>query len=252
MSLLPRMATEFEGMTIDRPARPLPWRFSLAALLKGVSLVCLVLAIGVGWVLPAVRWRTDLIRVQNAGAQVYCKPARSIPWDWLRRTGLAEQVLFPDAKSLKRLATNEALRDTAKLPGVLYLRANGPQVDDSGVSALAPLKQLRFLDLSETQLTNAGLVEIARLAELRMLDLRFTQVTDAGLKSLSRLEQLNYLALRGTTVGDAGLDVLAGMKSLNEIDLRDTQVTPAGLQRFATARPEISVLLTETPTWGEP
>ena len=55
---------------------------------------------------------------------------------------------------------------------------------DAGLKELAPLTQLRTLDLNETGVTDAGLKELAPLTQLRTLDLSETGVTDAGLKEL--------------------------------------------------------------------
>jgi hypothetical protein len=102
-----------------------------------------------------------------------------------------------------------------------------------GLKNLAPLSQLREINLNRTAITDNGLKELAGLTELRSLVLGSTAVTDDGLRELARLSKLTALQLPETKVTDAGMQHLAGLTQLRTLNVRGTQVTEAGLKELA-------------------
>lgn len=107
-----------------------------------------------------------------------------------------------------------------------------------------PGKPIVGVDLSFKQVTDADLKELAPLKNLKNLNLAyprhrdddFTQprlVTDDGLKHLAQLNNLTAIDLTGTKVTDAGLKHLAPLTKLTALDLSRTEVTDDGLKHLA-------------------
>jgi Leucine-rich repeat (LRR) protein len=133
-----------------------------------------------------------------------------------------------------RGATDEKILPLAWLTPLRDLDVgNSYNVTDVGVLALAPLRELRKLDLYYVTLTDAGMKALAGFQELRTLSLSWTKITDAGLKELAGLRQLTTLDLSSTAITDAGLEHLAGLAHLETLNLSGTGVTGAGLAHLA-------------------
>jgi hypothetical protein len=64
------------------------------------------------------------------------------------------------------------------------LYGNPAKITDEGISHLANLKDLEYLDLSDTLVTDAGLKHLEGLAKLEELYLHNTHVTEAGVREL--------------------------------------------------------------------
>ena len=110
------------------------------------------------------------------------------------------------------------------------------QVTDEGLKALAGLKSLQVLILSDTPVTDEGLKQLAGLTNLQSLWLGNTSVTDEGLKELAGLKSLQSLFLYNTGVNGTGLKALAGSKSLQLLNLGGSPVTDAGLKALAGSK----------------
>ena len=67
-----------------------------------------------------------------------------------------------------------------------YLGLAGAEIDDDAMPAIAQLRLLEVLDLSETQVTDAGLLPLGELQKLHQLDLSGTKVSAAWVKAVSR------------------------------------------------------------------
>ena len=76
-----------------------------------------------------------------------------------------------------------------RFQGAVWVRLPRTKVTDNDLKALAPIKNLEILDLSDTKVTDAGLKELAPLTKLKSLTLPNTHVTDAGLKELVALKE---------------------------------------------------------------
>ena len=75
-------------------------------------------------------------------------------------------------------------RENGSVVGVSLIN---DKVTDAELKELAPLKNLRKLDLNGNMFTGAGLKHLAPLEKLQELDLSRTSVGDAGLKELARI-----------------------------------------------------------------
>lgn len=148
---------------------------------------------------------------------------------------------------------NQAVKSVANLggrvgrdstdPNSTTIEANlaGTRMTDEELKALAPLKEIRKLDLSSTKVTDAGLKELAGFKLLEYLDLTSTDVSDAGMKDLAGLENLNTLILSHTKVSNTGIVQLASLKKLQKLDLFGTVVTESGVAALKRSLPACKI-----------
>jgi len=103
----------------------------------------------------------------------------------------------------------------------LTLESNsGNFVSDDGLSCLARLTELRFLNVSNCRgITDRGLQKIDHLRKLRTLRLNSTSVTDQGLPHLAGLTQLENLSLRSTSITPPGLKQLGALLRIRKLTL---------------------------------
>jgi internalin A len=133
--------------------------------------------------------------------------------------------------SLPFLVTDAGIKELAPLSQLRTLELLGCQVTDAGLKELAPLAQLQTLMLKRTDITDAGLKELAVLQNLRDLDVSITAVTDAGLKHLAPLTHLHRLDLSGNrAITDAGMKELPHLKELDTLWLYGTRVGDSGMK----------------------
>ena len=230
-------------LPVRHPLRVQIWpRFSLRLLLAVFSVLCIAIGFTSSYLVPALRWRFQMISLREGGATIYLVPAARIPWDWLPPTRPVQQVLFPAEYERGPKATDQVLTHLKGLHGVEYVRARGSGVTEVSLPQFMQLKSLWLLDLDSTLIGDSGLGALAKVTSLRMLSLRKTLVTAEGLKPLAKLPKLRYLALTGTSVGDACVELLASFPSLREVDLRETQVTSGAMERLQSLRPDLLII----------
>ena len=241
-----------------------PWRRFLRFSVRGLIVLVLVFAIGLGWLVRAQIQHEAVAAITNAGGSVTYgwevknrKPLRGAnPWapKWLVDLigvdyfGHVTAVEFPASSNptdavFTHLADLTRLEDLfvyapsltdghlARLEGLTYLNVlviGDTQVTDAGLVHLSGLTSLSYLSLANTHVTDRGMKHLNGLS-LWSLDVSGTEVTDVGLDELARMTSLKGLALADTKVTDTGLAHLKGMKNLSQLHLRDTQVTDAGL-----------------------
>lgn len=141
----------------------------------------------------------------------------------LRRLEL-DQGIFTDAgmAHFKGLVKLESLG--------LY---NCKAITDVGLTNLAGLRNLRWLNLGSTRITDNGLAHLAGLRNLRTLDLGTTRISDAGLEHLKGLAQIDTLLLFETRVGDRSMEIIAGFPNMRRLVLASTRITDNGLAHLA-------------------
>jgi hypothetical protein len=161
---------------------------------------------------------------------------------------------------------NAGLEQAAALTSLRRLTLP-PRIDDAGIAALKPLRQLEELDLrTHRDLTDAGIAHLAALPGLRRLKLppqttddalrslrplaslegldvsRCRDVTDRGLAEIAALPALKSLSLAGDRgISDAGLAHLAQIPTLTNIRLRNTKVTAEGVAQLKAALPRATI-----------
>jgi hypothetical protein len=123
--------------------------------------------------------------------------------EWLDLSGIpitdAGVAVVADMPELTQLflegtqATDASIPTIAKLNKLAELDLSRlPGIGDDGLAALAPLKQLKILHLSNSPIGDAGLVHLQSLKRLESLDVEGTKVTPEGLKRLrAALPKLN-------------------------------------------------------------
>ena len=106
-------------------------------------------------------------------------------------------------------------------------------VKDRQLKHVGRLRGLRILRLVYSGNTNAGIAELAPLVELRELELSRTGVTGDALKYISDLKHLESLDLSGACcIDDQSLEPLKDLPKLRELVLFDTPVRGVGLKSF--------------------
>lgn len=103
------------------------------------------------------------------------------------------------------------------------------RLTDQGFRSLAPLINLRVLNLKGSCVTDQGLVVVSGLLNLRNLNLAdCPHITD--LDSLRTLAKLRRLDLSGCVqITDEGLHVLSFLRDLRALHLRGLPITDDGL-----------------------
>jgi Leucine-rich repeat (LRR) protein len=125
--------------------------------------------------------------------------------------------LFADSPELEKLVLSK--------PVQTYIPWN-----DSVFQALAPLKNLKEVRVSQTRLPGVSLSKFP----LTHLDMNYVVMfNDDGAAGLKGMTTLSKLYLRGTSITDDGLKSLADLVNLTELDLSDCNVTDAGLASLA-------------------
>jgi hypothetical protein len=110
--------------------------------------------------------------------------------------------------------------------------AVSPSLALCDLAAIAGLKHLMHLSLSETATSDAGLSHLTECQNLQRLYLDETKLTDAGLACLCSLPSLQTLVLSGTDVTDAGLAHISECRKLVSLTLNRTAVTDGGLAQL--------------------
>ena len=126
--------------------------------------------------------------------------------------------------------------------------AGGTVITDLGLAKLAPLKNLRRLDLSGAKLTAAGLKSLRNFPKLERLSLwNCTALDDAAAAVYAALPSLANLDLSDTAAGDKTLEMLAAHPRLKVLYLTDTKVTPEAVQAYRAKRPAVFVSWARRP-----
>jgi Leucine-rich repeat (LRR) protein len=149
--------------------------------------------------LPSPDDPTTIRAIQQRGGRVFVDPHGRVVSVLWRHRPIGDEL---DMLSLRAAGkhgpgiTNRGLSHLALLPKLRWLDVSfNPQITDAGLGELARLASLEILDLSGTTITNDGLSDLGRMARLEQLDLSWTQITDDGLVHLRSLTKLRHLTL---------------------------------------------------------
>lgn len=154
--------------------------------------------------------------------------------------------------------TDVGLDLITSLPNLKELAIGGNKLTDNGLQPLRELPGLTYLDLSGSQRTDSGLWSvslnesgleaIATLKNLRRLRLDGTLVSAHGLEKLRDLTLLERLDLQGCKrVGDDAVPVLASFHSLHELDVTGTSITGKGIAALQQAQPHCKIIQGHMP-----
>ena len=103
--------------------------------------------------------------------------------------------------------------------------------DDDGITAIAPLENLKKLRIRRAQITGESL---GPLRNLVWLDLTFSPISDKAMEAVGSMRKLQKLWLKDTRVTDEGVAHLAGVAELRELDLNGLGLSDDGVRHLAT------------------
>jgi len=137
---------------------------------------------------------------------------------------------FAFAVSLSAKQGDEAVRDAALIPYVMYVDASKSQVTDSCMVFFSYMPYLSELSLADCEITDTQMKNLAAARRLTKLNLSGTQVGNEGVAYLQGLGNLKELNLTGTKVSDEGMGYLIRLGRLTRLIVLDTKVTAATAQ----------------------
>jgi hypothetical protein len=98
-------------------------------------------------------------------------------------------------------------------------------VTDDDLAKLARLPRLESINLAFTKITDVGLEHLAPLGNVRVLDLDHAEsVTDEGVAHLKHWRRLEHLNLRGTKVTSSAFEPISLMTGLRSLDVGHSRV----------------------------
>ena len=142
-------------------------------------------------------------------------------------------------------ATRQAtlLRDLAPLPNLRGINLYSTNVTDADMAWLAACPRLEVIDLSDTKVGDHGLALLAKLPRLRVLRISSPRVSDAGCRSISRMATLEELSLASSNVrSEAGLHELSKLRNLKLLELT-VSASEAALDDLRRRLPDCKITL---------
>jgi hypothetical protein len=129
--------------------------------------------------------------------------------------------------------TDGLLARICDLDHVTRLELQGSkQLTDAGMTHLAGLTRLHYLDLSGSRISDLGLEVLRQLPELKTFKLYHQGgVSDAGVANLAHCHHLERVELMGTRTGDGAIKALTGKPKLRHFQA-GSDVTDDGLALF--------------------
>lgn len=117
------------------------------------------------------------------------------------------------------------------------------EADESDFERFGRFPLLKILRLRKPHVTHRGLSQLAKLEHLAYLELDEAHVVGTGLEKIQHLPHLQRLSLRKTDVTDAEIEVIAKFRHLEWLSLQDTEVTLEGVKRIRKALPNCRVVV---------
>lgn len=143
----------------------------------------------------------------------------------------------------QRMALSEMdLAQLSALPKLEVLSLGGASLTDDSLRRFVVAPRLKALILAQTPITDAGLRHLAQLTTLARLDLNGTQITGDGLRHLSKLSVLEELSLAETRVDDAAVPHLRRLRHLKVLDLWRTAISDAAARQLQAALPKCRII----------
>jgi Leucine-rich repeat (LRR) protein len=149
--------------------------------------------------------------------------------------------------------TDSGLAQLNALANLKEIAVGGDKLTDAGLQALRQMPLLTSLDVAGSQrtdsglwsvsLTDSGLDAIATLKDLRHLRLNGVVISPRGLEKLKGLSKLDRLDLQACTrINDDAIPVLEALPSLKVLDVTAAAVTDQGLGQLRQAKPRLQVV----------
>jgi internalin A len=229
-----------------------PWRRHLRISLRGLIVLVLVIAAGIGWIVRQARLQREAVAAINNArgtphydTEVNAGSYRNKLSAWKKRIGERIGIDYVDHVVSVELSSRvnkadwrqaaDRLRDLDQLQ---YIYLMGSFVNDDVLEHLEGMNRLELLSLQFAGITDAGLAHVRNLTNLKRVYIDGNRIagsgiTDAGLAHLKGLYKLSTLSLQATQVSDAGLAHLQGLTNLSELNLSETKVSDRGLAHLA-------------------
>ncbi len=193
----------------------------------------------------------DLISfVESKGGRIMQNEQGELDSIYLYNCNVADH----DLDIFTRLGTNE----------IAHIDLGRTQVTDEGLTKLASLQRLEYLDLGDTTITGAGfanvefallrklflrrcrklnvdgLKQIIKCQNLEKLRLIESNIDDPFLQEIAKLPKLEYLWADYTRLTNAGLPYLYGMTQLRSFTFKKTAITGEGMQKLRKHLPGLN------------
>lgn len=156
-------------------------------------------------------------------------------------TGLIHLAPLVNLRRLSLAGTGVRGPGLSRLAGATLLQhlnlEGTPMVDLTHVGGFPGLRELILCDCA--LLSDASLTALAPLIDLRFLDLRNVHLSGVTLSVIARHGQLEGLALDGTGVGSAAVDALAHPGRLEMLSLLGADIAEEEALRIARAHPKL-------------
>ena len=154
--------------------------------------------------------------------------------------GKLQTIKWPDGKTGVKVTLYQWRKSTlVALMSLsqLHLVLSGPRFEDTGLTELHRLKNMRVLDLRYTRAGDHTLHSVSQLTALEKLYLSRTPITDRGVSHLKTLQGLTELFLSDTSITDDCLSQLDKLPQLQRVSLRGTQITETAIEAFRARHP---------------
>lgn len=102
-------------------------------------------------------------------------------------------------------------------------------------AAIAQMKNLTALEITDCGIAKMSLTLLAKLPHLRRLEISGPEFSDDQIGMLTDLQQIEELNLDGTSITDHGLRTLEALKNLKSLSIERTKVTAAGVRESGIA-----------------
>lgn len=149
------------------------------------------------------------------------------------------------------LFNDSALTSLDKLINLRYANFNDTRIHGDGLRKSEILKNLNAIDISNTSGVLPFCQKLSELTNLYELQMQNCQLDDVLLKDISQCKPLRVLCVsQNRDITDAGISYLTDLKDLNWLDLSSTSVSPNCLESLVNMPPLKKLELAEMD-WTE-
>ena len=151
----------------------------------------------------------EIIKLGGNWSQQYLPFGIQRNSQWVIHIGNNWHGTAEDLKRLKWISSAEA---------VIF---EGPKANDTWMSHLNGMKQLRSLFIKHATISDKGMQSVADLKGLVSLDIKYVPITDASLTHIQAPSQIRYVKLYGTNISKEGAVKLQNSLPAADVDHRN-------------------------------
>ncbi|MEZ6104204.1 MAG: hypothetical protein R3E01_35125 [Pirellulaceae bacterium] len=131
--------------------------------------------------------------------------------------------------------SQQVIRLCERHPKVVCWELGGCEIDDSAMSSLVRLKELRHLDLSDTLVSSNGLRILEEAQALESVSLGGCNVDDESVARLvGKLARLRFICVHGTKISTNAVAAMSVHRHLTLVDISDTSVDDSDVEPILT------------------